>query len=110
MHYLPVLFLTALIIISPTAGMAVTPDVPTAIENFVSKLYPEGSHYYWVINQTKTESPQEMIIDILTTLRTEPDKQEQESRFLLLIIQGQLFAAQKIPLGSEVDCDNDEEV
>ena len=110
MRYLPVLFLTALIIGNPTAGMASTPDVPTTIENFVSKLYPKGSHYYWVINQTQTESPEEMIIDILTTLRTEPEKEEEESRFLLLIIQGQLFAAQKIPLGSEVDCDNDEEV
>lgn len=110
MRYLPILILTASIICAPGTGMASTPDVPTTIESFVSQLYPKGSHYFWVINQTTTESPQEMIIDILATVRKEPEKQEEESRFLLLIIQGQLFAAQKIPLGSEVDCGDDTEV
>ena len=109
MRYLPILILTALIICFPGTGTASTPDVSTTIENFVSQLYPKGSHYFWVINQTTTESPQEIIIDILTTLRKVPDSQEEESRFLLLIIQGELFAAQKIPLDADVDCEDDDQ-
>ena len=111
MRYLPILVFSTLILSISITATASVPDVPTTIESFVSQLYPKGSHYFWVINQTTTDSPQEMIVDILTTLRKmPPESPVEESRFLLLIVQGRILGAQKIPLGSEVDCGNDEEV
>jgi len=110
MRYLPILLFSALTLGSPINGLASTPDVPSAIENFVSKLYPQDSHYFWVINNATTESPQELIVDVLTTLRGPSDDSAKESRFLLLIIKGKILAAQKIPLNAEVNCGKDEEV
>ena len=113
MLYLPIsLLIFVLTLLIPMPGTASTPDISSTIDRFVSKLYPKGSHYFWVINNATSESSQEMIIDINTTLKSHSgsDKTEDESRFLLLIVQGSLFAAQKIPLDANVDCSSDEEV
>ncbi|MCA9461588.1 MAG: hypothetical protein KC590_05590 [Nitrospira sp.] len=111
MRYLLLCAVFCLSILStPSFGLASKPDVPSTIETFVSQLYPKNSHYFWIINNTTTESTQELVVDILTTMRKTPDTQPEESRFLLLFIKGKLFAAQKIPLEAEVDCGNDEEI
>jgi hypothetical protein len=100
------LFLTAY----TPASVFAHPSITSTIDRFVSKLYPKGSHYFWVINNTTTESPEEMIIDINTTLRNFPGDTLTENRFLLLVVAGELFAAQQIPLNANVDCSNEEEV
>lgn len=110
MRYLPVFFFSLVVVCSPTLGMASQTDMSSSIDNFVSRLYPKGSPYFWVINNTTTESSQEMIVDILTTLKNHSNETQDESRFLLLVINGEIFAAQKIPLDAEVDCENEEEV
>lgn len=110
MRHLIVILVLSLAFFSPIASEASKNEVSTTIDGFVSQLYPKGSHYFWIINDVTNESSQEMIIDVLTTRRFITNSQTEESRFLLLIIQGKLFAAQKIPLGAEVDCGNEEEV
>ena len=113
MLYLPLfLLIFVFTLLAPIPGTASTPDISSTIDRFVAKLYPKGSHYFWVINKATSESSQEMIVDINTTLksRSGSDETQDESRFLLLIVQGSLFAAQKIPLDANVDCGDDEEV
>lgn len=108
-YFQTVLLLLCLGVYLP-ASVSAKPSISSTIDRFVSKLYPEGSHYFWVINNTTTESPEEMIIDINTTVRNFPEDTLTENRFLLLVIGGELFAAQQIPLNANVDCSSEEEV
>ena len=110
MLYLPSLILLIFLAFFPSASQSAPPSITTTIDRFVSNLYPKGSHYFWVINNTTTESQEEMIIDINTSVRNFPEETPTESRFLLLVIEGELFAAQKIPLNANVDCGSEEEV
>lgn len=110
MRYLPTLILLISLMFFPSAGESARPSITTTIDRFVSNLYPKGSHYFWVINDTTSESPEEMIIDINASVRNLPEETLTESRFLLLVIEGELFAAQKIPLNANVDCGSEEEV
>jgi hypothetical protein len=110
MRYLPnFIFALSLFFLSATSTSAST-SISTAIDRFVSTLYPKGSHYFWVINNTTTESPEEMIVDLNTSFRNLPEDEPTESRFLLLVVEGELLAAQKIPLDANVDCKSEEEV
>lgn len=106
-YLLLVVFLISLVF--PSAGETGTSSLAMTIDRFVSNLYPKGSHYFWVINNTTTQSPEEMIIDINTSVRIVPEEPLTESRFLLLLKEGNLFAAQKIPLNATVDCEDEEE-
>jgi hypothetical protein len=110
MRYLPTLILLISLMLFPSASESARPSITTTIDRFVSNLYPKGSHYFWVINDTTSESPEEMIIDINASVRNLPEETLTESRFLLLVIEGELFAAQKIPLNANVDCGSEEEV
>ncbi|WNM58210.1 hypothetical protein [Candidatus Nitrospira allomarina] len=110
MRYLPSLLLTLSLVLFSSTSTSASPSISTAIDRFVSNLYPKGSHYFWVINNTTTESPEEMIVDLNTSVRNLPEDEPTESRFLLLVVEGELLAAQKIPLNAIVDCQSDEEV
>ena len=80
------------------------------IDHFVATLFPEASHYFWVVNDSKKETQREMIVDINTFVTQKEGATPTEDRFLLLILDGQVFAAQNIPLNAIVDCGTDEEV
>ena len=110
MRYLPLLLLLFFLACFPSVSKSAHPSISTTIDRFVSNLYPKGSHYFWVINNAKAESSEEIIFDINTSVENLPDETLTESRFLLLVIEGELFAAQKIPLNANVDCGSDEEV
>ena len=110
MRYLPTLFFVLFLVFYSSTSTSAHPSISTAIDRFVSNLYPKGSHYFWVINNTTTESPEEMIVDLNTSVRNFPEETLAESRFLLLIVEGELLAAQKIPLNANVDCGSEEEV
>ena len=110
MRYLPSLFLGLLLVFVFSNSISAHPSISTVIDRFVSNLYPKGSHYFWVINNTSKESAEEMIVDLNTSVRNLPEDEPTESRFLLLVVGGELLAAQKIPLNANVDCQNDEEV
>ncbi|NKB80423.1 MAG: hypothetical protein GKS05_00715 [Nitrospirales bacterium] len=84
-------------------------DVTVAIDEFVENLFPKATHYFWVVNDTKTETLREVIVDINTIVTKQTGKEPTENRFLLLLVDGALFAAQEIPLGAVVDC-GDEQV
>ena len=104
------ILLSALLMWGPTTGLASSSHVSTEIDDFVSKIYPKGSHYFWIINDTKTETNHELIVDINTAIQDPAGEAQGEGRFLLLLVDGKLFAAQRIPLGATVDCKNEEEV
>lgn len=110
MRYLPSLLLTLSLVLFFSTSTSAYPSISMAIDRFVSNLYPKGSHYFWVINNTTTESAEEMIVDLNTSVRNLPEEEPTESRFLLLVVGGELLAAQKIPLNANVDCQNDEEI
>ena len=100
--------LVGLLLFSPTVSESAYPEVSTAIDQFVAKLYPKGSRYFWVINDTTSEFSQEMIIDINTALHVNSEEDAQPNRFLLLLVKGKLMGAQQIPLGAKVDCHSEE--
>ncbi len=89
------------------ASSAVT---PITIDHFVATLFPEASHYFWVVNDSKEETQREMIVDINTFVTQKEGATPMENRFLLLILDGQIFAAHNIPLNATVDCNSDKEV
>ena len=89
------------------------PSIPSVIEQFVSKIFPDASYHHWVVNNTQTETDTEMIVDVntFTFMATKgSEKNLTENRFLLLVLDGQIRGAQKIPLGAEVDCGKDTEI
>ena len=54
-----------------------------------------------------------MILDVNTftfVAAKGSEKSLTENRFLLLVLDGQIRGAQKIPLGAEVDCGKDTEI
>lgn len=107
--------LSALSFLSLTALLAnplqaAPPSIPSAIDQFVAKIFPEASHYHWVVNNAQKEASDEMIIDINTFVTNKGSDPNIENRFLLLILNGEVMAAQKIPLGSNVDCGKDTEI
>jgi hypothetical protein len=110
MRYLPILLLLTSLTCFPSVSESAQPSMTAIIDRFVSTLYPKGSQYFWVINNTTTESQEEMIIDINTSARNLPDDTFPENRFLLLMVKGELMAAQKIPLDAQVDCSEEDDI
>lgn len=102
--------LAAFLILGPSIGSASPSQVSTEINDFVAKIYPKGSHYFWIINDSKTEAEHELIVDVNTAIQDRFGEAQGHGRFLLLLVDGKLFAAQRIPLGATVDCKNEEQV
>jgi hypothetical protein len=91
-------------------AQATPPNLPSAIDQFVEKVFP-NTHYHWIVNNTQTETSQEMILDINTFVTPqETNETPIESRVLLVVLNGEVMAAQKIPLCSTVDCGKDTEI
>lgn len=87
------------------------PSIPSAIDKFIANVFPEASHYHWVVNNAQKETSHEMVLDINTFVtKKNTGDNHIENRFLLLIMDGAVIAAQKIPLGSNVDCGKDTEI
>ena len=101
------LALTAMLATPVQAGV---PGVPAAIDGFIAKLFPNAAHYFWVINHSQIETNSEMIVDLNAFVAVNKHGPSMENRYLLLIMNGQVRAAQHIPLNSDVDCGKDEEV
>lgn len=89
---------------------ASSPVIPMTIDHFVAELFPKASHYFWVVNATQEETQREMIVDLNTFVTQKEGEPPVENRFLLLILDGKVFAAQHIPLNATVDCGKDEDV
>lgn len=108
MRYLPIVGIVLSLVIAPTVSESAYPEVSLAIDQFVSQVYPKGSHYFWVINDTTSDVSNEIIVDINTALQVNSEEDAQPNRFLLLLVKGKLIGAQQIPLGAKVECHSDE--
>jgi len=108
MRYLPLIALFLSLVLAPTVSESAYPDVSLAIDQFVSQVYPKGSRYFWVINDTSSDVSNEIIVDINTELQVNSEEDPQTNRFLLLLVKGKLVGAQQISLGAKVDCHSDE--
>jgi len=96
------------ILIMPALARASAGDVGTIIETFVVRQFPDAASHYWVINETKWDGD-EMIVDVHTIVNERRQAEPTLSHFLLLIVAGELRAAQNIPLGAGADCQAEEE-
>lgn len=83
--------------------------MPITIDHFVAKIFPEANHYSWIVNAAQEETQREIIIDLNTFVTQKEGEPPVESRFLLLLLDGQILAAQNIPLNAIVDCGPGEE-
>ena len=101
------MLLLAILMGGASTGLANPSHVSSEVNEFVAKIYPKGSHYFWIINDAKAETQRELILDINTVLRDRIGEERAKGRFLLLLVDGKLFAAQRIPLEAEVDCGKD---
>ena len=86
---------------SPT--VASTGDIGTIVEKFVVRQFPDAASHYWVINKTQWDGD-EMIVDLETIVTERRDSEPTLSRFLLLIVAGELKGSQNVPLDPEADC------
>ena len=104
MRYPSILLGTLLSLIlfsSPT--VASTGDIGTIVEKFVVRQFPDAASHYWVINKTQWDGD-EMIVDLETIVTERRDSEPTLSRFLLLIVAGELKGSQNVPLDPEADC------
>jgi hypothetical protein len=108
MRYLPITAFLLSFVFTPTVGESAYPTVSSVIDQFVSQVYPNGSRYFWVINDTTSDVSNEIIVDINTELQVHSEEDPQTNRFLLLLVNGKLVGAQQISLGAKVDCHSDE--
>jgi len=108
MRHLSVIAVLLTLTFSPTIGESSYPDVSSTIDQFVSQIYPQGSRYFWVVNDSTSDLANEIIVDINTSLQVMPEEDAQPNRFLLLLVKGKLMGVQQIPLGAEVDCHSEE--
>ncbi|MGH7206148.1 MAG: hypothetical protein ACREI2_08065 [Nitrospiraceae bacterium] len=84
---------------------ASTGDLSGVIEGFMAKQFPRAESYFWVVNETQWQTDNEVVVDLNTTVLERASRSATENRFLLLIVEGKLAAAQSIPLDSSVDCE-----
>ena len=109
MRYLPIAVFLLPLVFTPAVSESAHPPISSVIDQFVSQVYPKGSRYFWVINDTTSDVSNEIIVDINTELQVKSEEEDAKpNRFLLLFAKGQLIGAQKISLGSKVDCHSEE--
>ena len=91
---------------SPT--LASTGDIGSIVETFVVRQFPDAASHYWVINETQWDGD-EMIVDLHTIVKERRDTEPTLSRFLLLIVAGELKGSQNVPLDPAADCQKEED-
>jgi hypothetical protein len=96
------------LLILPTLALASTGDIGTIIEKFVVRQFPDAASHYWVINETQWDGD-EMIVDMHAIVKERRNTELTLSRFLLLIVGGEIKGSQTIPLEPGADCRADEE-
>jgi hypothetical protein len=91
------------VFVPQTATLASTGDIGSIVEKFVVRQFPHAISHYWVINQTQWDGD-EMIVDVQTIVKEQRDMEPMLSRFLLLIVAGELRGSQNVPLDPAADC------
>ncbi len=91
----------------PTLAQASTGDISNIIEKFVARQFPDSVSHYWVINETQWDGD-EMIVDVHTIVQERQTQEPTLSRYLLLIVAGELRGSQNVPLSPGTDCREEE--
>jgi hypothetical protein len=84
-------------------ALASTGDIGSIVEKFVVRQFPDAASHYWVINETQWDGD-EMIVDVQAVVKERRDTEPTLSRFLLLIVAGELKGSQNVPLEPAEDC------
>ena len=92
----------------PVHALSSTGDIGTIIEKFVVHQFPDSVSHYWVINETQWDGD-EMIVDLHTIVKERREEEPTLSRYLLLIVAGEIKGAQNVPLEPSTDCRAEEE-
>ncbi len=87
----------------PTPTQASTVDLTILIDTFVTRQFPEASSHLWIVNSTQWDGD-EMVVDVNAIVVEARETTPVENRFLLLIVAGELVAAQHIPLDASPEC------
>ena len=87
MRYLPITAIVLSLVLAPNVSESAYPTVSSVIDQFVSQVYPKGSRYFWVINDTTSDVTNEIIVDINTELQVNSEEDPQTNRFLLLLVK-----------------------
>lgn len=93
---------------APNFSVASTGDLGAIIEGFVTRHFPDATSHLWVVNDTQWDGD-EMVVDVLTYVVEKQSPATIENRYLLLIVEGKLTAAQRIPLNTGPECQPEEE-
>lgn len=91
----------------PERSSASTSELRTIIEDFVTHHFPDATSHVWVVNDTQWDGD-EMVVDVRTVVVEHTLPVPIENRYLLLIRDGKLAAAQRIPLEDGADCQREE--
>ncbi len=87
-HMIHALLVLTLITLLASPVQATPPGVPSAIDQFVAKIFPKASHYFWVVNDTQIETKKKMIVDMNTFVTNKgSDNTPIENRFLFLVME-----------------------
>jgi hypothetical protein len=93
----------------PNQTIAGTDDVGAIIESFVTKQFPDAASHFWVVNETQWDGD-EMVVDVAAIVTDRRQAEPTASRFLLLIVAGNLQGSQSIPLDAATECKQEQEV
>jgi len=91
----------------PSPASPSTGELGAIIEGFITQHFPESVSHLWVVNATQWDGD-EMVVDVRTVVVEKQQPAAIENRYLLLIVKGQLAAAQRIPLEDGTDCQPEE--
>jgi hypothetical protein len=92
---------TLLLAVSAPAS---TGDLSGIIEGFMAKQFPEARSHFWVVNGTQWQAENEIVVDVNAVVQDKTDRPPTENRYLLLIVEGRVAAAQNIPVDATTDC------
>lgn len=92
---------------SPGWTYASTGDLGAIIEGFVTRHFPNATSHLWIVNDTQWDGD-EMVVDVHTFVVEKQQTVAIENRYLLLIVEGKLAAAQRVPLENAADCQPEE--
>ncbi len=93
----------------PVSAMTDSADIGTLIDSFVTRQFPDAASHFWIVNETQWDGD-EMIVDVNAIVTERRQSAPTESRFGLLIVEGQLKGIQSIPLDAAVECQKEQEV
>jgi hypothetical protein len=91
----------------PGWAHASTSELGTIIESFITRHFPDATSHVWIVNGTEWDGD-EMVVDVRTMVIEKQLSVPIENRYLLLIREGKLTAAQRIPLEDGVDCQRED--